>query len=535
MTGADAVLEVRNLTKSFGGATVVHDVTLAVGRNQIVGIVGENGAGKSTLFNMISGIVAQDSGTIVLNGREIRPRNYREAMLLGISRVFQEQALVPNIPVYENILLSQEDRFDSWAGLVDRPRMIKAANRNVAAIGLDIDVRRPTNEYDFSIRQAIEVARACLVPQEVLGIAFPIVLLDEPTSALQKTEEEAFFRLIRRVREHGSLLFVSHRLTEVLAVSDQICVLKDGHLVATVDPKRTNESMLHGLMVGRARDADYYHEGEQRQPDEAQVLFSVKNLSRGNEYDDVSLDLHAGEVLGIGGLLESGKSHFGKGAAGVLPPDCGTVALAGAAPSAPDIRRLVREGLGYVPAERQVEGMIAPFSVAWNASLASGSDLFSDALGIWRNRDEVASARHWIGELQIRAEGPRAACSSLSGGNQQKVVLAKWLCRNPKVLILDNPTRGVDAGAKEEIYRLIRKMTERGVGIMLITDELLELIGLSHRIAVMRDGKLDTILDAPPHAKPTERALIALMLGLSEASDAPSAAAAPETRSLSVD
>ncbi len=535
MTDTGTVLEVHNLTKSFGGSTVLHEVSLSVGRNQIVGIVGENGAGKSTLFNIISGIVARDGGGILLNGREIHPRNYREAMLLGISRVFQEQALVPNIPVYENILLSHEDRFDGWGGLVDKGRMVEAASRIVAAVGLDIDVRRPTNEYDFSIRQAIEVARACLVPQEILGIALPIVLLDEPTSALQKTEEEAFFRLIGRVREHGSLLFVSHRLTEVLAVCDKICVLKDGHLVATVDPKDTTESMLHGLMVGRARDADYYHESEQRQPDAARVAFSIRNLRRVGEYDDVSLDLHAGEVLGIGGLLESGKSHFGKGAGGVLPPVGGTVALSGAAPGAPDIRRLVREGLGYVPAERQVEGMIVPFSVAWNASLASGGDLFSDSLGIWRNRDEGASARHWIGELRIRADGPRTECSSLSGGNQQKVVLAKWLCRDPKVLILDNPTRGVDAGAKEEIYRLIRRLTDRGVGIMLITDELLELIGLSHRIAVMRDGRLDTIVEAPPHAKPTERTLIALMLGLADAGEILTVGAAAEQRLISAD
>ncbi len=519
MTDAGTVLEARNLTKSFGGSTVLHGVNLAVGRNQIVGIVGENGAGKSTLFNIISGIIAPDSGSIFLNGQEIKPRNYRQAMLLGISRVFQEQALVPNIPVYENVLLSHEDRFDGWGGLVAKQRMVDAASRIVAAVGLDIDVRRPTNEYDFSIRQAIEVARACLVPQEILGIAFPIVLLDEPTSALHKTEEEAFFRLIRRVREHGSLLFVSHRLTEVLAVSDMIYVLKDGHLVALVDPRQTSESTLHGLMVGRARDADYYHESEQRRPDAARVVLAVKNLCRADEYDDVSLDLHAGEVLGVGGLLESGKSHFGKGAAGVLAPDSGTVELAGSAPGAPDIRRLVRDGLGYVPAERQLEGMIPPFSIAWNASLASGGDLFSDALGLWRNGEETASARRWIGELRIRADGPRVPCSSLSGGNQQKVVLAKWLCRDPKVLILDNPTRGVDAGAKEEIYRLIRQLTDRGVGILLITDELMELIGLSHRIAVMRDGGLSTILDAPPHAKPTERTLIALMLGLDNGGD----------------
>jgi ribose transport system ATP-binding protein len=534
MMTAETVLEVRGLTKSFGGSTVLHSVDLAVGRNQIVGIVGENGAGKSTLFNIISGVLPADSGGVFLNGREIRLRNYREAMLQGISRVFQEQALVPNIPVYENILLSHEDRFDRWGGLVNRRRMIEIASRIVKAVGLDIDVRRPTGDYDFSIRQAIEIARACLVPQEVLGISFPIVLLDEPTSTLQRTEEEAFFQLIRRVREHGSLLFVSHRLTEVLAVSDVVYVLKDGRLVASVDPKQTSEHTLHGLMVGRARDADYYHESEQNPLDDSRIVYSIRNLTRTDAYDDVSLDLHAGEVLGIGGLLESGKSHFGKGAAGVTPPDSGTVALAGASAVAPSIRRLARMGLGYVPAERQAEGMIVPFSIAWNVSLASGEDIFSNALGIWRNRLEIESAQHWIEELRIRADGPQASCSVLSGGNQQKVVLAKWLCREPRVLILDNPTRGVDAGAKEEIYRLIRQLTGRGVGIILITDELMELIGLSHRIAVMQNGRLSAILDAPPQAKPTERRLIGLMLGIEPGVDPAVIASKAHSPGLSV-
>lgn len=511
MTDNGIVLAVRGASKSFGGLKVLDRVSLEVGPNQIVGIVGENGAGKSTLFNIMSGIMPPDEGIIELRGKSIRPDGYHAASLLGISRVFQEQALIPNIKVYENLLLSHERMFSNLQ-VLDSARMIETAERIVEEAGLDIDVRRRTGDYSFSKRQLIEVARACLVPLLVLGIDHPIVLLDEPTAALEKADEEAFFSLMQRLRQRGSLVFVSHRLTEVLQVSDAIYVLKDGCLVAKVDPNAANERALHGLMVGRERDADYYHEVEQREVAATPVRFRTQGLTRSGEYTDVTLEVGEGEVLGIGGLLNSGKSEFGKGAAGIARPDRGTVEIGGAGPAVPDVRRLITRGLGYVPAERLAEGMIPAFSVAWNISMASGGDILANSLGVWRGRREFEVAEHFIGLLSIRAQGAHAPCATLSGGNQQKVVLARWLCREPKVLILDNPTRGVDAGAKEEIYRLIRKLTANGVAIMLITDELLELIGLSNRIAILQHGRVTAVVPAPAEAKPTERDLIELML-----------------------
>lgn len=507
------MLTVHDVSKSYADVFAVESISMAVPRNCVVGIVGENGAGKSTLFNIISGLVRPDSGRIELNGREVCPADYHEATLLGISRVFQEQALILNIAVYENIVLSHENRFVRWGQLLDTGRMIEVAERVVSAIGLDIDVRRRTSDYDYSIRQAIEIARACLVPQELLGIQYPIVLLDEPTSALGRAEEEAFFRLIAQVKQHGTVLFVSHRLTEVLAVSDIIYVLKDGRLIATVDPADATERTLHGLMVGRERDADYYREAEQLDVSGAPPIFSVAGLCKAGKYQDVTLQVRQGEVLGVGGLLDSGKSALGKGAAGVVAPDAGAVSVAGGPPISPDLKQLVRHGLGYVPAERHAEGMIVDFSVAWNISLASGADLFSNRFGIWRRHLEVEVARHYVELLHVKAPDVATVCSTLSGGNQQKVVLAKWLCRAPKVLILDNPTRGVDAGAKEELYRLIRELTGSGLGVLLITDELLELIGLSNRVVIMQHGRVTAVVDAPPGAKPTERDLVALMVG----------------------
>jgi ribose transport system ATP-binding protein len=506
------VFKAEGLTKSFGRPVVLDGVSFEVPANKVVTFVGENGAGKSTLFNILSGLVKPDAGSMQLNGQAYTVRSYGEAVASGVSRVFQEQSLVANVPVYENLLLGQEKRFARAGQFLDKTAMIAAAERIIEEAGIDVDVRRRTSDYDFSKRQSIEIARACLATTHLGGVKAPFILLDEPTSALDRRDEEAFFRLVARVKQRGSLLFVSHRLTEVLDLSDIVYVLKDGQLVAKLDPAATNEQMLHALMVGRERAADYYHERRQRKVEQSEFVIEANGLSEPGIFEDVSLTVRAGEVVGIGGLLDSGKSAVGKAIAGVTPPRAGTVALKGGKATVPQISRFVRRGLGYVPAERLAEGMIAAFSVAWNVSLASGADIFSNRFGIWRRQKEIAVAARYTKELSIRSATPNLRSTRLSGGNQQKVVLARWLCRNPSVLVLDNPTRGVDAGAKEEIYRLIRNLTDSGVGILLITDELLELIGLSNRVLIMQRGRIVTEIAAPVDAKPSEREVVAWML-----------------------
>lgn len=508
------------LSKRFSGVPVLVDVTFSIKRNQVIGIVGENGAGKTTLFNIISGVLRPDAGHMKLEGLPFSPGSYEEATKLGISRVFQEQALIPNIRVYENLLLSHERTY-TWLGqLVNKKRMIETAQHVIDQANLDFDVRRVTNSYSFSKRQLIEIARACIVPTEVLGIDHPVVLLDEPTSALEQSDEENFRNLINHLRNYASIAFVSHRLTEVLELSDVIFVLKDGQLVERVESSDVDEKTLHGLMVGRERGSDYYHEKGQLIVGDAEIALSVRHLSRQGQYDHVSLDVRCGEIVGIGGLMNSGKTEFGNGVAGITEPDSGTVALEEGDPQPPVIRNLVRHGLGYVPAERLLEGMIGAYSAAWNLSLAGGTDRFSNRLGLWRRSLENKVTELYIGSMSIKARGPGDVCSSLSGGNQQKIVLARWLCRDPKVLILDNPTRGVDAGAKEEIYKLLRDLSARGVGILLITDDLLELIGLSNRVIIMQHGRITTEIDAPGDAKPSERELVAAMLATSPVKDA---------------
>ncbi len=508
----DGALAVSGLTKRFGPSTVLDNVSLEIPPNKVIGLVGENGAGKSTLLNLISGMLRQDAGEMFLHGKKYQPAGYGAACQLGVGRAFQEQALILNVPVYENLILGHENRFLLGKIFLNRPAMIAAAEQMIKEAEIDVDVRRVTGDYDVSRRQAIEIVRACLVPLYLTGVEHPVILLDEPTSALAKDHEEAFFRLVTRVRAVGAVLFVSHRLSEVLAICDSIHVLKDGRLVATVEAAGTSETRLHGLMVGRERVSDYYHESRQGNVTQNAASLEVRALNRPGIYRDVSFDVKAGEIVGIGGLLGSGKSALGKGIVGLEPPLSGTVKLGGQVPVKPEIRRLIDGGIAYVPPERLTEGLISQFRLSWNVSMAGGHDLFSTRWGRWLASKEEAVSTKYIEALFIKASTVRVICDQLSGGNQQKVVLSRWLCRGPKLLVLDNPTRGIDVGAKEEIYRLIRSLTEGGMSVLLITDELLELIGLSNRIIIMQSGQMVAELDAPVEAKPSEHDVVARML-----------------------
>ncbi len=328
------LLRVEGLSKSFGPIPILQDVSFRVPARSIVGLVGENGAGKTTLFNIITGLVRPDSGAMFYRGEAFSPRTYGQAFAMGISRVFQEQALVLNVPVYENLVLSQEHQFTRFGQFVDRGEMIRVAEKIVSDAGLDIDVRRNAGAYDFSRRQAIEIARACMAPRHLMGIEDPLVLLDEPTSALDRQDENNFFDLLARMKKHASFVFVSHRLTEVREISDTIYVMKDGRLSDALAPASADEKRLHGLMVGRERAADYYHVARQRDVDDKPVVCRVSALSD-SDFKNISFELRAGEILGIGGLLDSGKSAVGKAVSGVHLPQAGTVTLDDRPPQAP--------------------------------------------------------------------------------------------------------------------------------------------------------------------------------------------------------
>lgn len=504
----------RKVSKRFGETIVLDVVDLDIPLGKVTGLVGENGAGKSTLMNILSGQLAADSGEVHFPEWHTSSADRTEpspAQSKGVSRVTQEQSLVGPVPVFENLLLGADAQFAFAGQFLNRRRMVETARHMMDLAECTIDVRRTTSDLSFSQRQLVEVIRACLAPSVLWGIENPVVLLDEPTASLEREDEAIFRDLVARTREKGGLLFVSHRLGEVLELADAIVVLKDGRTVASVDPDTHGEKELHRLMVGRERDRDYYHEDRQLDTSARTAAIEVRGLSREGAYRDVSFSVAPGEIFGIGGLLESGKSDCAKGLSGVVPPQSGEVRLTDGQWHKPAIADMIAAGLAYVPSERLVEGMIAPQPVGWNLALGNG-DLFSSALGFWRHGEERKAAEATINRVGVKADGPSSPCHRLSGGNQQKVVLGRWLLRDLKVLVLDNPTRGVDAGAKEEIYSLIRDLTDSGVAVILISDELLELIGLSNRIAIMRHGRIETVLDADIENKPTEQALVETML-----------------------
>ena len=506
------IFQMRGAAKRFAGVTVIEGVDLDIYQNEIIGIAGENGAGKSTTLKMIAGIHEPSEGSMTLFGKPYAPRRYTDAVRDGVSMVFQEQALVPNLRVYENFFLSHESRF-TRAGMVDSRRMIELSERHLRDLGLGhVDPRRITGSYAFHDRQMIEIAKA-FVLADFFEVEHPVVLLDEPTAAIGDKEVALLFDSIRRFRDRASFVLITHRLAEYVTLCDRLYVMKDGRLVSEMGKGDFATSRIHEAMVGRARDEEYYKEGSQKAVTAADpVVLSVDRIAGANVHD-VSFDLRQGEILGIGGLVGCGKEEVARAVVGFEPfPASGSVRVKGKdLPARGRGKASIAADVGFVPKERKTEGMIPYLSVAANASLAALKKVTAIP-GIISGGRETRLARDYINLLRIRTTGPRQLCQYLSGGNQQKVVMAKWLARGVDLLVLDNPTRGVDVGAKEEIYALMRELTAKGVSILLITDDLLELIGLSNRILIMRDGKVVTERPAPPDAKPTEQELVGFMV-----------------------
>jgi ribose transport system ATP-binding protein len=501
------LLEIRDITKTFGSVRALSGVSFAVRRGEIVGLIGENGAGKSTVLNIISGTDHQDSGTVLVNGREVSFANYREATSNGVFRIFQELALVPNLSVWENFVLSHEQHFVR-AGLIKRGAGIAWVRDLLARFDHSwVNPAAAVDDYPFAVRQVLEIIKAFALA-ELLGHEEPIILLDEPTAGLAADEIEFLRTVLMRVKERSAVVFVSHRLSELLEWSDRIVVFKDGAVVAEEATGELTESQLHYLMVGRERDAQFYREGRQRTTPGDAVL-EVKSLGDGQAFKDVDLSIKAGEIVGIAGVLGSGKSELGAAVFGARPVTAGTLSYRGKSITRPSIAAMCDLKVGYVTPERKDDGLLDTFSVAQNISFARIVAQRSPILDLGREKTE---AKTYFGKMRIKAASTAAPIDSLSGGNQQKAIIARWLARGIDMLILDNPTRGVDAGAKEEIYDIIRDLADSGVAILLISDDLLEVIGLSNHIAVMKDGVITHRVNAHVDTKPQESDLIATMV-----------------------
>jgi ABC-type sugar transport system ATPase subunit len=506
-------LEALGIVKRFGANTALGGVDLTVGDGEVVGLIGENGAGKSTVLNIISGVLPHDEGRLLLDGRPIAPKTYQDANRLGIFRVFQEAALVHSLSVYENTFFGWEHLFRTKAGFLDRRALRLAAEEALARAGVhDLDVTQPVGQLSPGVRQSLDIGRVTALAER-LEIERPVVLFDEPTTALDQEHEENFLRLLERLRGQASVVFVSHRLQEIIRTTDRIVVFKDGQNVGVRDTDGVDEGELHRLMVGRVRTENYYRERDQQvvEPDGAPRLV-VKGVGGAGVLREASLTVAPGEILGIAGTEGSGKRVLGEIIAGVVGADRGSVEVDGQ-PVGSGIAGHVAAGIAYVPPDRHHKGLIAHASIVENIQLASLHDRFAGrGIGLLRSGRARAEAQRFVDELGIVTSSIDAPVSSLSGGNAQKVLIAKWLLREPKVLVLDTPTQGVDTGAREGIYDLVRAVAARGTSVVLVSDDLPEVIGLANRIAVVTNGELTTVVDAPAGDKPQEHDLVAWMI-----------------------
>ena len=500
------MLAVEHVSKGFAGVQALDDVSVEIGVNEVVGLVGENGAGKSTLMRILAGVYSPDRGSLKLDGAPVSLRSPREANLNGIGIVFQEQSLLLNLTVGENIYLGQEAEF-TRLGLINRRRLNAAARRQLDKVEVDIDPGIRTSELSFAARQMVELAKALALEERTERHL--VILLDEPTSVLEQRDIDILFARVRALKQRASFVFVSHRLDEILELSDRIYVMKDGRVVGHMQAGSTTVPQLHQMMVGRDRHAEYYRESRQLPPKE-EIVMQARGLSVNGAYRNVDFVLRKGEVLGIAGVVGSGREELTRTLFGFVPQTGGTLQIDGQEVRLTVPSQAADHGVGYIPRERRTEGLVLSLPIAVNMTLSSlPVSRITGAISLTRERQ---LAKNWVDKLHIRTPTVEALCLNLSGGNQQKVVLAKWMNARAHILIFDHPTRGLDVGAKEEVYELIRELSGEGVAIILTADTLEETIGLCHSILVMRDGQVTARFDATPGQKPSQIDLIRHMV-----------------------
>ncbi|MBX6387543.1 MAG: sugar ABC transporter ATP-binding protein [Frankia sp.] len=498
------------ISKRYGPVQALRDVSMAVGTGEVLGLIGENGAGKSTLIGVLSGTVRPDTGTMTVGGRPAPLGDPRALAALGVSVVVQEQALVESLRVYENIFLGRESRTGGHGP--GRARRLRAA---AAALLREMhvdDVRADAFVADLTYpqRQLVEIAKAFANARAT--DTPPLILLDEPTSALSEHEAELLFSLIERWRDRASFIYVSHILPDVLRLSTRLLVLRDGQVVDDLPNVGVTDRRLHELMVGRERSADYYRESDQTGATASEPIVRIEGGSATGAFQDVSIAVRPGEIVGLAGVIGSGKSELAAAVAGAARLDRGALYVDGRRAHRWSVRRAVRSGVCYVPPERANDSLFSTMSVRGNISIGFLDLLTSRWSGLLRLREERGRAASLSARLRIKASSLTTPIRELSGGNQQKAVFARWLARKVRLLVLDDPTRGIDVGTREEIYAVIRDLTRDGVGVLLCAESLEEIIGLADRIVVLRDGQVTAEIAAPATNKPTDVDVISHMM-----------------------
>lgn len=475
---SEVLLDIKGLEKTFPGVRALKGVNLSVNKGEVHALMGENGAGKSTLIKVLTGIYQKDGGVIIFNGEEINAKTPIEANEKGISTIYQELNLVLFQTVYENLFLGREPR--TKFGSIDRKKMISETEKILGDLGINIDVTKPLNKYSTAIQQMVAIARA-------ISINTKLVIMDEPTSSLDAQEVKVLFKIIRQLKSQGiSVIFISHKLDEIFEICDRLTVFKDGEYVGNYSIKDLDQFKLISLMVGRdvvklERKKEGYRFNNEKE------IISVKNVKQGMRLNGIDIDIKKGEVVGLAGLLGSGRTELAQILFGANSMEDGEIfwyenPIRISTPS-----DAIKKGMGFCTEDRKTEGIIPHLSVKENITIALLPKI--SKFGFVDIKEQNKIVKTYIERLKIKTPTQEQAICNLSGGNQQKVLLARWMCMNPKLIIMDEPTRGIDVGAKAEIEQLIQELSYNGISILMISSEIAEIERNCDRVIVMREGK----------------------------------------------
>ena len=493
------LLSMSGISKSFFGVSVLRDIDFVLEAGTVHALVGENGAGKSTLMKILLGIYAKDSGEIRLDGKSVEFKKPLDALENAISMIHQEISLVPTLDVAENIWLGREERF-SRCGCLSLKKRYEATKALLEELEIEIDPKTKVQDLSVAVMQLVELCRA-------LSYDSRIIIMDEPTSALAAHEIELLLRIIRKLRAKGvAIIFISHKLDEILEICDTVTVLRDGNLICRKAVSEVTEGSLIEMIAGRKLENIY----PKRRVDKGKVVLEVRGLERAGVFRDVGFQVREGEILGFSGLMGAGRTEIMRGLYGLDRIDGGEIRMDGKRIRIASPKDAVEAGIGMVTEDRLTSGGIATMSVRGNSTLPSLSDI-CNLLGVFSQKRENEMYESVSTKLSIKCNSPSDLIKQLSGGNQQKVIISRWLLKKPKLIIMDEPTRGIDVGAKQEGYNIISGLVEQGIAIILVSSELPEVMALSDRICVVRNGRI--VYETPPDAT-TQEDLMAYAFGV---------------------
>ncbi|MDC3424397.1 sugar ABC transporter ATP-binding protein [Aquibacillus sp. 3ASR75-11] len=473
------LLQMKNISKTFPGVKALDNVQLEVKKGEVHALIGENGAGKSTLIKILAGIYYPDSGAeFYFEGEKAEITKPLDATNKGISIIYQDLSLFPNLSVAENIYIGRDSNKRPWKK-VEWKNIYQVAKKALDELEVNIDPNISVERLSIAQQQLVEIARA-------LAFESKLIVMDEPTSALSSGEVEKLYKVVDKLKNQGiSIIFISHKLKELFRVSNRFTVLRDGKYVGSYNTNDIDESKLINLMVGR----EVIYDRNTSEPNVGETIFKLDGLSKQGNFKDISFELKKGEVLGVTGLVGSGRTELAQAIFGVNKPDEGTIEIYGEKVTIKNSQHAVKKGIAYIPEARQTQGLVLKQSIINNISLPIINKIRTKFKLIDRKK-EIQIANEYVKTLDVRPALPQMLAEKLSGGNQQKVVIAKWLSTKPKILIIDEPTNGIDIGAKTEIHKLIKRLAEDGIGVIMISSELPEVLSVSDRILVMRHGRI---------------------------------------------